>query len=62
MAVSSYRLTVIGPDDEVLDEIPIDGLDLRLPRMAGAVLAHQVQEAMGSVHVAACAALPVSVD
>ncbi len=54
---SLYRLTVIGPGDEVLDEIPLDGLYVDRYLSAGQYLSQQISQAMGRVHVAACAAL-----
>ncbi len=54
---AQYRLTVVGPGDEVLDVVPLDGLDLRLPGDR-AYLPTLVGQAMGSRHAVACAALP----
>lgn len=61
-APSQYRLTVIGPGDEVLDEIPLDGLDVDCYLSAGQWLWQQIAAAMGIEHIAACAALEPADD
>lgn len=55
--MSAYRLVVLAPDDEVLDTITLDGTDLA-DSSHSMWLTDTVYEGMGSVHAAACAALP----
>lgn len=61
MSDAQYRVVVIGPGDEVLDVIPLDGTDLGV---RGEVdhIGQLVADGMGSDHRYACAALPSDYD
>jgi hypothetical protein len=54
--VSEYKVTVVGPGDEVLDIIDLDGLDLSRPGDSQ-YIGEKVADGMGSTARAHCAAL-----
>lgn len=56
MSAAQYRLTIVGPGDELLDTVTLDGADLG-NRWTGTWLLDRVASGMGTRHIAACAEL-----
>lgn len=55
--MAQYKLHLVGPGDEYLGTIELDGLDLTKEQGAGQYLADAVSANLGTKHATACAAL-----